>query len=525
MSAVQLTALAPLIAVGALAVLLMIAVAVRRHAGVAQGLTALGLAAALALIFVAVPSSPTPVTPLLVIDGYALFFTGLVLLAALAVTLLSGSYRKGRGPRAEEYYILLVLAALGACVLTASRHFVSLFLGIELLSVALYGLVAFERRRAQAIEAGVKYLVLAALSSAFLLFGIALLYARVGALDLSGLARVLGGDARMPAWGGALPGARGVDALILAGLALVFVGFGFKLALVPFHMWTPDIYQGAPAPVTAFVATASKGAVLAVLLRFTAMVDLSRGDALWTLLALVAGASMFAGNLLALRQASLKRLLAYSSIAHLGYVLVALLAAGAAAAAAVAFYLLAYTVTTLGAFGVIAVLSGGAGASGATGPAAEATGDAGDREGDVDDLAAYAGLGRRRPWLAGVLAAMLFSLAGIPLTAGFIGKFLVLAAGAGAAMWTLLVILAVNSAIGIYYYLRVVVAMYLQPGLGEATAAGSGHARPTDAQAPHAHVSLADGATLAGLTALLVLLGVVPGPALRLIARCCAGLF
>jgi len=522
MSSTALTALAPFVAVGVLAVLLMIAAAVRRSAAFAQTLAALGLAAAFGLIFIAAQLGTTPVTALLVIDSYALFFTGLVLLSALAVVLLSGRYLEGRGPRAEEYYILLVLAALGACVLAASCHFISLFLGIEILSVALYGLVAYVRRRPESIEAGVKYLVLAALSSAFLLFGMALIYARAGALDLGGLVRVLHGAARteLTGRGMAASALAGDEALVVAGLALVFVGFGFKLALVPFHMWTPDVYQGAPAPVTAFVATASKGAVMAVLLRFSAMMDLARGGPMWTLLALIAVASMFAGNLLALRQASLKRLLAYSSIAHLGYVLVAFLAGGDAAAPTVMFYLLAYIVTTLGAFGVITMLSDAAAAPHERAPAGPGAGIVTDGTEETDDLAAYAGLGRRRPWLAGVLAAALLSLAGIPLTAGFIGKFLVLAAGAGAALWALLVILAVNSAIGIYYYLRVIVAMYLQSG-GEAATDSA----PAIPRAGRPRISLAGAATLAGLTGLLVLLGIFPAPALRLIARCCAGLF
>lgn len=490
MTASDLTALAPLLALAALPVLLMILVAVRRHPRLAHASTGLGLAAAFALLFVAGARGPREVTPLLVIDGYGLYFIGLVLLAALGVTALSGRYLQGRGPRSEEYFILLTLAALGAGVLAASRHFIALFLGIELLSVSLYGLVAFVRERPAAVEAGVKYLVLAAFSSAFLLFGLALVYAQTGALELGELARSLGGSSSAPM-------AR--DPLVLAGLGLMVVGFGFKLAVVPFHLWTPDVYQGAPAPVTAFVATASKGAVMAVLLRFAATMDLSSGGGLRALLALVAGASMLAGNLLALRQESLKRLLAYSSIAHLGYVLVALLAGGDNAARAIGFYLAAYTITTLGAFGVISVLS--------VAPTEE-------HPGDVEDLARFRGLGRRRPLLAGVLALMLFSLAGIPLTAGFVGKFLVLAAGAGADLWGLLVLLAAGSSIGVYYYLRVVVALYLQPF----------EASPENEPKPP-RASLASSLTLAVLAGLLVLLGVFPGPVLNLIGSCCAGVF
>ncbi len=486
-----MNALAPFLVLGLLPVLLMVLVALRRRPALAQGITLLGLGIAFALLFVADVQVPQRVTPLLVIDGYALYFSGLVLLAALAVVALSGRYLQDRGPRVEEYFILLTLATLGATVLTASRHFIALFLGIELLSVALYGLVAFVRERPTAVEAGVKYLILAAFSSAFLLFGLALIYARTGALELGELAGLLGG---------ASPGPAGRDLLVLAGVGLMIVGFGFKLAVVPFHLWTPDVYQGAPAPVTAFVATASKGAVMAVLLRFAAMMDLSSGSGLRAMLALVAGASMLAGNLLALRQESLKRLLAYSSIAHLGYVLVAFLAGGDDAARAVAFYLAAYTVTTLGAFGVIAILSSANGSG----------------TGDVDDLAGYRGLGRRQPFLAGVLALMLFSLAGIPLTAGFVGKFLVLAAGAGADLWALVVILAAGSAIGIYYYLRVVVALYLQTAVGE-TSAGSG--------APGPRITLAGGITLALLSVLLLLLGVAPDVMLRMIGSSCAGVF
>jgi NADH-quinone oxidoreductase subunit N len=445
-------ALLPQAIVAATAVLVMAAMAARRSHALALSLSLAGLAAAFAALVASAAAGGAgaipPRTPLFVVDGYTRIFAGLILLTALTVLLLSAGYIRRAGEPAEEYCLLLLLATLGAIALVASRHFASLFLGLEILSVSLYALIAYPRRRSDGAEAAVKYLILAGFSSAFLLFGMALLYARLGTLEFGELALRLrsmpGAIAAVTASSAAAaPAARAIaDPLVLAGLALMFAGIGFKLAVVPFHMWTPDVYQGAPAPVTAFVATASKGAVLALLLRFASALGLTGTPAFAWLVALIAVASMFAGNLLALRQPSLKRLLAYSSIAHLGYLLVAFLAGGVAGLDAIVFYLVAYTVTTLGAFGVITVLSGPAG--------------------DLDALDGYAGLGRRRPWLAGTLAAMLLSLGGIPLTAGFIGKFLVIRAGVSAAQWALVILLVVNSAIGIYYYLRVVVAMYLR---------------------------------------------------------------
>jgi NADH-quinone oxidoreductase subunit N len=434
------------------------------------------------------------VSLLLTADSYTRFFVGLILLITFAVTLLSrGALGSGRETHAEEYCMLLVLAALGTAVLVSARHFVTLFLGLELLSVSLYALIAFSRRE-RGIEAAIKYLVLAGVSSAFLLLGIALLYARTGTLELARLEAMIGAGARH-----ASAAALAADPIVLAGVGLLIVGFGFKLGVVPFHMWTPDVYQGAAAPVTAFLATASKGAVAAVLLRYANALGFLRGGPFWMLLALIAGASMFAGNLLALRQSHLKRLLAYSSIAHLGYILVALLAGGTAASRAVVFYLVAYSITTLAAFGVVAVLAA------TSRPRAGVVGEAG--EADPDDLADYRGLGRRRPWLAAVLAASLFSLAGIPLTAGFIGKFLVFGAGTASNLWALIVILAVNSAIGIYYYLRVIVALYLAPGEEAAPAAA----------APRPRVALSGGIALAALLLALLWLGVAPGYVLDLV--------
>jgi NADH-quinone oxidoreductase subunit N len=340
-----LVSLGPLIVIATTVVVLMLVIAIHRSHRLTAVLTLAGLAIAFLLLFRMATSASGDGTALLAVDEYALFFTGLILAATAAVTLLSIGYLDRLTEQREEYYMLLLLAALGSVVLVSAAHFVSFFLGLELLSISLYALVAYPRSRGPSIEAGIKYLVLAATSAAFLLFGMALVYAELGTLSFAGL--------------GATVTSTPDRVVALTGIGLIIVGFGFKLALVPFHLWTPDVYQGAPAPVTAFVATVSKGAMFALLLRYFTVVDLRSHHALVVVFSMLAIASMVVGNLLALLQSNVKRLLAYSSIAHLGYLLVAFLASGALAVTAVTFYLVAYFVTTLGAFGVVTVLSTG----------------------------------------------------------------------------------------------------------------------------------------------------------------------
>jgi NADH-quinone oxidoreductase subunit N len=483
MTVTDLTALLPLVVLAISIVALMLAIAFRRSHALTAGLALAGLGIAFVSIFGAWSAAPRRVTPLLVMDGYALFYAGLLLAATFGVAVLAYGYLKRQEGYHEEFYALLLLAALGTTVLAASNHFASFFLGLEVLSASLYGLIAYLRVREQSLEAGVKYLILAAASAAFMLFGMALVYADQGTMAFDQIA-----------WTADAPAV-----LLLGGLAMMIVGLGFKLAVVPFHLWTPDVYQGAAAPVTAFVATVSKGGVFALLLRLFAQVDLSTYPSLLAVFGLIAMASMLTGNLLALRQNNVKRILAYSSVAHLGYLLVAFLTGGDLAVTAVTFYLVAYFVTTLSAFGVVTVLSGA--------------------ERDTDALDEYRGLFWRRPWLAAVLTVSLFSLAGIPLTAGFVAKFYVLAAGVGSALWWLVLILVVSSAIGLYYYLRIIVVMYQQSLPQEE--------RPTSAPpAP-----LAAGLVLALLTLMLVGLGIYPTLLLEMIRAAlgplawCAGIF
>ena len=425
MTNTDIVALMPLIVLASTAVAVMLSIAFYRCHLLSAVLTLSGITVSFVTLINTYPVLPRQITVLIILDQYVCFYIGLILAACFIVVVLSYGYLKKSVGNHEEYYILMLLAVLGSCVLISSSHFASLFLGLEILSVSLYALITYLRSNDRCVEAGIKYLILAAVSSAILLFGMALVYAELGTLSLSRVAAESMDTRNM---------------FVSAGTALIIAGIGFKLAVVPFHMWTPDVYEGAPVPVTAFIATVSKGAVFGLLLRYFYLVDIRFNNQLFLIFSLIAIASMFVGNILALQQKNVKRILACSSVAHIGYLLVAFLAARTFAFTAVSFYLSAYFVTTLGAFGVITVLSKGL------------------KEADsIDD---YYGMAFRRPWLSSVFVAMLLSLAGIPITAGFIGKFYVIQAGIGSSLWPLVVMLTINSAIGLFYYLRLVVAMF-----------------------------------------------------------------
>ena len=477
MTTAGLIAILPLLLLSGTAVGLMLIITIHRSHLVALGLTLLGLAAAFRSLWIAAEIVPQRVTPLLMIDQYALFYFGMIIAATLAVAGLAYGYLEQQAVEKEEFYILLVTAALGAAVLAASSHFVSFFLGLEVLSISLYALNAYIYPRKAALEAGIKYLVLAAASAAFLLFGMALIYAAVGTMEFGHMAELM------------METAGPNRTLLLPGLAMIITGMAFKLALAPFHMWTPDVYQGAPPPVAAFIATVSKGGMFALLLRYFYRVELHNYQPVVVVFTIIAIASMLGGNLLALQQSNVKRILAYSSIAHMGYVLVAFIASGELAVQAVTFYLVAYFVTIIGAFGVVTVLSNG--------------------EEDAESLEAYRGLFWRRPALAGVMTAMLLSLTGIPVTAGFIGKFYVVAAGASSSAWALIIILVVSSVIGAFYYLRVIFALY----------AGA----PEDRGAEAAPRMALGSSVLVVLTVLLIWLGVYPAPLLHVIRAALPG--
>jgi len=468
----DLICLTPLWILSSAAIAIFFSVSVKRNHKVIFIITLISFIADFIFLTTYSINHQQTIEPLLVFDGFGIFNIGLILLTTLIVAMMSYAYFEQREERKEEYYILLILAALGACIMVISKHFMSLFLGLEILSVSLYALIAYLRTRERSDEAGIKYLILAAFSSAFLLFGMALVYATTGSMEFSGIANWLASSQEMPL-------------ILLTGFGLMIVGVGFKLGVVPFHMWTPDVYEGAPAPVTAFIATVSKGGMVALLVRFFTTLNGYQYESLVWVFASIAIASMFIGNFLALRQNNVKRVLAYSSIAHLGYLLVAFLAGGKLGVEAISFYLVAYFITSLGAFGILATLS--------------------DKERDAELLEDYRGLFWSRPVTATAFSAMLLSLAGIPLTAGFIGKFYLLAAGIQSQLWLLALILVINSVIGLYYYIKIIAVMFDKKHEVKAS------------EELHPLVYIMSSFTMAILTILLIWIGVNPSGMMELI--------
>ncbi|WFC62460.1 NADH-quinone oxidoreductase subunit NuoN [Pseudomonas sp. REST10] len=475
----HLIALLPLLVTSLTVVVVMLAIAAKRNHTLTFILSVAGLNLALLSLIPTLEVTPLAVTPLLLVDNFACYYMALVLAASLAcITLihayLGGESGKGYPGNREELYLLVLLSAAGGLVLVSAQHLAGLFIGLELLSVPTYGMIAYAFFNKRSLEAGIKYMVLSAAGSAFLLFGMALLYAESGNLAFADLGVSL---------------ARESTLLVQIGIGMMLIGLAFKLSLVPFHLWTPDVYEGAPAPVAAFLATASKVAVFAVLLRLYQISPATAGGWLNELLTLIAIASILFGNLLALLQNNLKRLLGYSSIAHFGYLLVALVASQGLAVEAIGVYLATYVLTSLGAFGVITLMS---------------TPYSGR---DADALYEYRGLFWRRPYLTAVLTVMMLSLAGIPLTAGFIGKFYVIAAGVEAQLWWLLGAMVLGSAIGVFYYLRVMVTLFMrEPNL---------HRH----DAPFNWGQRAGGIMLLVVALLAFFLGVYPQPLLELVQQ------
>jgi NADH-quinone oxidoreductase subunit N len=369
----------------------------------------------------------------------------------------------------EEYYIIIFTSTLGAALLTVANHFVLFFLGIETLSVSLYILIAFQRSKTNSIEAGIKYLILASVSSAFLLFGMALIYTAFGTMHFGEIVA-------------ALVKHEPLSPLVLSGFGMMMVGIGFKLALVPFHMWTPDVYQGAPAPVSAYIATVSKGAVMAILIRFFFILKGFSNQYLFMAISGIAILSMFVGNILAIRQKNIKRLLGYSSIANMGYLIIILLTGSAKGIQASIFYMISYFITTIGAFSVITLLS--------------------SSEYEAEKIEDFKGLFWKRPGIAIVFTLSLLSLAGIPLTAGFIAKFYVILEGMKAGLMVLIISMIINSIIGLYYYLRIITTLF-----------------STASETKLPELSFFGNITLAIIAVSILLLGIYPGWLIDIIVR------
>lgn len=408
--------------------------------------------------------------PMIAVDDYRFVTNWIFLGAAAATVLVSQAYLEREHLLAPEYYLLLVFATIGMMLMGGAADLMVLFLGLETMSVGVYVMAAIDRRSARSAEAGLKYFLLGAFASGFLLYGIALLYGATGTTNISliGAQVSLLDLARTP--------------MLLTGLGLLVVGFAFKVAAVPFHSWAPDVYDGAPTPVAGFMAAGVKAAAFAALFRVLveALPAIPAAHELMAGLALV---TMVVGNLVALAQRSLKRLLAWSSVAHAGYVLVAAAVGGPSGTMAFLVYIVAYAATTLAAFAILAWLGRG-----------------GESDVAIDDLA---GLSARRPWLAFALAVCMLSLLGFPGTVGFIGKWTILVAAVEAGRWTLAVTLVVTSVVSAGFYLPVLMSAYMKPPAHEAA---------------HEHARL-DGlarAVVAVAVAVILVLGVRPNRLLDL---------
>jgi NADH-quinone oxidoreductase subunit N len=376
------------------------------------------------------PLQDTSMTGMVAVDGFRGLSNCLFLISGALAILLSTGYLDRRGINRGEFHALVLFAVLGMMLMGGSADLMMLFIGLEVMSVAIYVLVGFDRLDARSTEASLKYFLLGAFTSAIFLYGIALVWGATGSSNVRTLLPLL------------LSGER-QEPMLLAGMALVLVGFGFKVAAVPFHMWTPDAYEGAPTPVTALMATGVKAAAFVSLARVFLVGFGGHYDVWARPLFLLAAVTMIAGNLLAMTQGSIKRMLAYSSIAHAGYLLAAVLAGFSGGAAALLFYLFIYTLMTAGAFGIVIANARGA-----------------DERVTLED---YAGLARQKPMLAGLFSIFLLSLAGFPLTAGFLGKFYILRSLVQGGLSTLAVILVLASLVSYFYYLRVIVVMYMRP--------------------------------------------------------------
>jgi NADH-quinone oxidoreductase subunit N len=467
-------------------VVVMVTAAFKRDHAIVCGLTVFSLVAALLTFVFIKPVLPFEATQLLIMDEYSLFFSNMIIVGGIAVALLAYPYFQSHNIQNEEFYILLMTATLGAVVLACSNHFVSMLLGMEMLGVSLYAMIAYPVHASTIakypLEAGIKYLILSALTSGITLFGIALVYAYIGTLDFD----------QIPA---ALADAEVLGPVFIIGVMMIVAGAAFKLSLVPFHIWTPDVYEGAPVPVTTYLATVSKVGMLAVTMRLLLASNALEFHAVTAVLTAMAAASMIIGNLLAVMQTNIKRLFAYSSIAHLGYLLVVVIAAAGIADAlsveSMSFYILAYFLMSIAGFAVISAIS--------------------NSEKELDTLADFRGLFWRNSWLSAVLITVLLSLAGIPLTAGFIGKFYIFTTGVEGELWFLLSMLIVGSAIGLYYYLRLIYIM-LQPAdnlTNDPAAAG---------------LPVGVHVVMAAMTLAIIYLGVYPTPMINTLQEL-AGLF
>ena len=427
---IDLSAIAPLLVLSGTAMLVLVLglFLKKEQRNLLTWLSLLGLAGTAAAVVISLGAVRLAFSNMLTIDSFYAFFALLSIVVTAITVVLSATYIERIGLPQAEYLGLLLFGAAGMVVMACASNLIVLLIGLELLSLALYVLAGFARTRFTSEEAALKYFLLGSFSLGLLIYGTALVYGETGTLDYAGIAKA---TQSLPE-----PGL-----MLMVGMGLILVGFAFKLSLVPFHMWVPDVYEGSPTPVTAYMAVGTKAIMFAALMRALAVAFPPVRTEWAAILAVLAALTMIWGNVAAVVQSNIKRLLGYSAISHAGYVLMGLVAGGNLANEAVLFYLVAYTAMNFGAFAVIVAVGGG-------------------REERLD-LSDYAGLAKTNPWLAASMAIFMLSLAGVPFTAGFLAKLYVFSAAIqGGYLW-LAVVGALTSVVAFYYYLKVVAKMYM----------------------------------------------------------------
>ncbi|MCL4529574.1 MAG: NADH-quinone oxidoreductase subunit N [Chloroflexi bacterium] len=441
MPPLNFTVILPLLVLTVWACLLLLVDLFVKNKGITALLAALGLAVSLGITLSQIGTIGTSFNNMVTLDGFSTFVNALLLISGLFGVALAYGYVKRMGIERGEYYTLLLFSIVGMMLMAQAADLIIVFLALEMLSIPLYVLAAFARPNVNSEEAGLKYFLLGAFSTGFVVYGIALVFGATGTTSLAGIVAAA---------------SSGTSSLLLLtiGSALILVGLGFKVAAVPFHMWTPDVYQGAPSAVTAFMAAGAKIAGFAALLRVFSLAFPSLASDITPIIAVISALTMIVGNVIAIAQTNIKRLLAYSSIAHAGYILMAFVPYGqkdvvATSVAAGLFYLVSYALTNFGAWAVVIALE--------------------KAEGKGLEIADYAGIGRKYPALAAAMTVFMLSLTGIPPTLGFVGKFYLFRAAIAGQFYLLAVIGVLTSLISAYYYLRVVVTMYMRDGEPETT--------------------------------------------------------
>ncbi len=455
-----------LLSLTALLVLLVDVFGLVKKANALALITLAGVVFATLTLFSGTGLQETAFSGMILVDGFSFFLNLTICLILILTILVSMNYQQFfPGINSGEYYSLLIFAAVGMSFMAAAGNLILLFVALELMSVSIYVLVGFHKDNLRSIEAALKYFLMGAFATSFLLLGFAFLYGATGTMDLLTMTEFIRSNPEVLSSG-----------LFLSGVLLTLTGLGFKISMVPFHMWTPDVYEGAPTVITGFMATGVKAAAFAALVRIF-MVPLGSLPIDWSMLLWVAAVlTMTVGNIIALVQDSIKRMLAYSGIAHAGYLLIGVVAGGELAQAGILYYLLVYAFMNIGAFGVLALL--------------------GKKETEYNTLQEFSGLGLKYPVLGLAMAVFMFSLAGIPPTGGFMGKLYIFSAAIKSGYVWLVVLGALNSVISIYYYLRVIVVMYFQESGAEDVAF----------PAPSPAITLGLGLAAAGI----MILGVFP---------------